>query len=59
MNTFIIELLHAIATAAIPVCAAYLVQHLRRKSEQIITQTDNMTIKAFLKIGRASCRERV
>ena len=48
MNTFIIELLHAIATAAIPVCAAYLVQHLRRKSEQIIAQTDNMTIKAFL-----------
>ena len=48
MNTFIIELLHAIATAAIPVCAAYLVQYLHRKSEQIIAQTDNMTIKAFL-----------
>lgn len=48
MNTFIIELLQAIATAAIPVCAAYLVQYLRRKSEQIISQTDNMTIKAFL-----------
>lgn len=48
MNTFIIELLHAIATAAIPVCAAYLVQYLHRKSEQIIAQTDNMKIKAFL-----------
>ena len=48
MNAFIIELLHAIATAAIPVCAAYLVQYLHRKSEQIIAQTDNMTIKAFL-----------
>ena len=48
MNTFIIELLHTIATAAIPVCAAYLVQYLHRKSEQIIAQTDNMTIKAFL-----------
>ena len=48
MNTFIIELLHAIATAAIPVCAAYLVQYLHRKSEQIIAQTDNMPIKAFL-----------
>ena len=48
MNTFIIELLHALATAAIPVCAAYLIQYLRRKSEQIIAQTDNMTIKAFL-----------
>ena len=48
MNTFIIELLHAIATAAIPVCAAYLVQYLHRKPEQIIAQTDNMTIKAFL-----------
>ena len=48
MNAFIIELLHAIATAAIPVCAAYLVQYLRRKSEHIIAQTDNMTIKAFL-----------
>ena len=47
MNAFIIELLQAIATAAIPVCAAYLVQYLRRKSEQIIAQTDNMTIKAF------------
>jgi len=48
MNTFIIELLHAIATAAIPVYAAYLVQYLHRKSEQIIAQTDNMKIKAFL-----------
>ena len=48
MNAFIIELLHALATAAIPVCAAYLIQYLRRKSEQIIAQTDNMTIKAFL-----------
>ena len=48
MNTFIIELLCALATAAIPVCAAYLIQYLRRKSEQIIAQTDNMTIKAFL-----------
>ena len=48
MNAFVIELLQAIATAAIPVCAAYLVQYLRRKSEQIIAQTDNMTIKAFL-----------
>ena len=48
MNAFIIELLQAIATAAIPVCAAYLVQYLRRKSEQIISQTDNMKIKAFL-----------
>ena len=48
MNTFIVELLRAIATAAIPVCAAYLIQYLRRKSEQIIAQTDNMTIKAFL-----------
>ena len=48
MNAFIIELLHTIATAAIPVCAAYLVQYLHRKPEQIIAQTDNMTIKAFL-----------
>ncbi len=48
MNTFIIELLHALATATIPVCVAYLVQYLHRKSEQIIVQTDNMTIKAFL-----------
>ena len=48
MNAFIIELLQAIATAAIPVCAAYLIQYLRRKSEHIIAQTDNMTIKAFL-----------
>ncbi|RKJ30871.1 hypothetical protein D7X25_36590, partial [bacterium 1XD42-8] len=51
MNAFIIELLQAIATAAIPVCAAYLVQYLRRKSEQIIAQTDNMTIKAILSLS--------
>ena len=48
MNAFIIELFHALATAAIPVWTAYLIQYLHRKSEQIIAQTDNMTIKAFL-----------
>ena len=48
MNTFIIDLLQAIAAASIPVCATYLIQYLDQKSEQIIAQTDNMKIKAFL-----------
>ena len=38
MKEFIIELLQAVAAAAVPVCAAFLVQFLRRKSEEIGAQ---------------------
>ena len=48
MKEFLTELLQAVATAAIPVCAAYLVQFLRRKSKQIGAQTDNLTTKELL-----------
>ncbi len=48
MNEFLSTLLQAVATAAIPVCAAYLVQFLRRKSKQIRAQTDSLTTKELL-----------
>lgn len=48
MKEFLTELLQAVATAAIPVCAAYLVQFLRRKSKQIGAQTDSLTTKELL-----------
>lgn len=48
MQDFLYELLWAVATAAIPVCAAYLVQFLRRKSAQIGAQTDSLTTKKLL-----------
>ncbi len=48
MKEFLFELLQAVATAAIPVCAAFLIQFLRRKSEQIGTQIDSITDKALL-----------
>lgn len=48
MREFLFTLLEAIATAAIPVCAAFLVQFLRKKSEQIGTQIDNMELKELL-----------
>lgn len=41
-------LLQAVATAAIPVCAAFLVQFLRNKSEQIGAQIDNLELKELL-----------
>lgn len=48
MKVFLMELLRAVATAAIPVCAAFLVQFLRRKSAQIGAQTDSLTTKKLL-----------
>lgn len=48
MKEFVLELLQAVATAAVPICAAYLVQFLRRKSKQIGAQTDSLTTKKML-----------
>ena len=48
MKEFLFELLYAVSTAAIPVCAAFLVQFLRRKSAQIGAQTDSLTTKKLL-----------
>ena len=48
MREFLFTLLQAVATAAIPVCAAFLVQFLRKKSEQIGAQIDNMELKELL-----------
>lgn len=48
MKEFLLELLQAVATAAVPVCAAFLVQFLRRKSAQIGAQTDSLTAKKML-----------
>lgn len=48
MKEFLLALLQAVATAAVPVCAAYLVQFLRRKSKQIGAQTDSLTAKKML-----------
>lgn len=48
MREFLFELLYAVSTAAIPVCAAFLVQFLRRKSAQIGAQTDSLTAKKML-----------
>lgn len=48
MKEFVFELLQAVATAAIPICAAFLVQFLRRKSEEIGAKVDSMTTKELL-----------
>lgn len=48
MKEFLLELLQAVATAAVPVCTAFLVQFLRRKSAQIGAQTDSLTSKKLL-----------
>lgn len=48
MREFLFELLYAVSTAAVPVCAAFLVQFLRRKSKQIGAQTDSLTTKKLL-----------
>ena len=48
MKEFVLELLQAVATAAVPVCAAFLVQFLRRKSEQIGAQIDSLDTKELL-----------
>ncbi len=48
MKEFAFELLQAVATAAIPVCAGFLIQFLRRKSAQIGAQTDSLIDKELL-----------
>lgn len=48
MKEFLFDLLQAVATAAIPICAAFLVQFLRRKSEEIGAKVDSMTTKELL-----------
>lgn len=48
MKELLFELLQAVATAAIPVCAAFLVQFLRRKSEELGAQIDNLATKELL-----------
>ncbi len=48
MKEFLFELLQAVATAAIPVCAAFLVQFLRRMSKHIGAQTDSLITKELL-----------
>ena len=41
MNEFVVTLLEAVITAAVPVCAAFLVSFLRKKTAQAAAQTDN------------------
>ena len=48
MKEFVFELLQAVATAAVPVCAAFLVQFLRRKSQELGAQMDSLTTKELL-----------
>ena len=48
MREFMFELLWAVTTAAVPVCTAFLVQFLHRKSAQIGVQTDSLTSKKVL-----------
>jgi lysyl-tRNA synthetase class I len=48
MKEFLFELLQAVATAAVPVCAAFLVQFLRRKSKEAAAQTNSLTTKELL-----------
>jgi len=48
MKDFLFELLQAVATAAVPVCAAFLIQFLRRKSEQAKAQTNSDEAKKLL-----------
>ncbi len=48
MKEFLFELLQAVATAAVPVCAAFLIRFLQRKSEQVKAQTDSDEAKKLL-----------
>lgn len=48
MKELLFELLQAVATATIPVCAAFLVQFLRRKSEELGAQIDRLATKELL-----------
>lgn len=48
MSEFLTQLLQAVITAAIPVCGAFLIQFLNRKSAQIAAETDNEELKSLL-----------
>jgi len=48
MKEFLLELLRVLAMAAIPVCTAFLIQFLRRKSEQVKAQTSSTAAKELL-----------
>jgi len=48
MENLLMEILQAVATVLISACAAFLIQFLRCKSEQIGAQIDNITDKALL-----------
>ena len=48
MQEFLLELLRAVALAAIPVCAAYVVKFLDKKSAQVIAQTESDRAKDLL-----------
>jgi len=48
VKEFLFELLQAAATAAVPVCVAFLIQFLRRKSEEAAAQTDSDKAKKLL-----------
>lgn len=48
MNGFLTELIQAIATAAIPVCAAFLIRFLHRKSDLLAAQLTNIADKELL-----------
>jgi len=48
MKEFLLELLQVLAMAAVPVCTAFLIQFLRRKSEQVKAQTSNAAAKELL-----------
>ena len=48
MSDFLTQLLQAVITAAIPVCGAFLIQFLNRKSDQIAAETDSIELKALI-----------
>lgn len=48
MLEFLLELIRAVALAAIPVCSAYAVKFLKKKSAQIAEQTESDRIKDLL-----------
>lgn len=53
MSDFLTQLLQAVITAAIPVCGAFLIQFLNRKSDQIAAETDSIELKALLLVDDA------
>lgn len=48
MSDFLTQLLQAVITAAIPVCGAFLIQFLNRKSSQIAAEVDSAELKALI-----------